>query len=765
MHSENLTWALRYRKEEWSVIPIGKDKKGEWKKPLIHWDPYQIEMATEAEIQSWWKKWPYARIGIITGKISGIVAVDIDPRKGGRIDSIQLPPTLTAKTGGNGWHYIYRHPENTLITSCTDWPTKGIDIRGDGGLIVVAPSLHASGNKYEWIQEFDTSLITECPTWLLESDTKTKTPLNNLWKGVKEGKRNDSATRIIGRLLADLPLEEWENRGWELAKNWNNRCTPPLPEEELSNVFRSIASREMKQRNEEIENPTKERKVTNGQLARDFIEYSGIELFHDNTGKTFAKIDCSTHKEIWPCDSVELRRRLELFCYEKRGEPASKDSISSILNILDAKARHEGEVKKVNLRIASYGTHGNYGISYDLSNKEWQKIKVTKNEWSISQDEDTLFRRFAHTGEQVTPIKGGNLEEILNFVNISHPNEQLLFLCYLVSCFVPNIAHPILVLNGQKGSSKSTIMRMLKTVIDPSPLTALSFSKKPDDLAIIFSQSWVTAFDNVSDISQEISDILCKVCTGESFAKRKLYTDEDSSIVSYQRCVIINGINNPAEKPDLLDRILLFNIEPISKEKRKPLSEIMERFSKTLPVILGGVFDTLSRAIKERENVGKDSLSRLADFDLWGRAIAKALGYNEADFKRAISMNITSQNQEAVKQSPLALLILAWGNKQSDGTALEMTASELLVWLKPKADMASIDTRSKAWPKSASALSRQLNEIAPSLAEYGIHIFHTGDKRKICIKKNAVNAVNEETRTVKTKDIVDFFGEEPANSN
>lgn len=771
-HMEKIVeWALRYHEAGWTVIPIGWDevKKG-WKKPLIKWKERQISQRTTAEeIQCWWKEWSHARIGIVTGSISGIVAVDIDPKNGGKTEGLHLPPTLVANTGGGGWHYIYKHPKSLVIPNSTDWPKKGVDIRGDGGFIVVAPSLHASGKEYEWAQDFDTECISECPDWLLTSGAKVKTPIIELLKGVPEGKRNDSAARVIGSILAGLPTEEWKDRGWERSKNWNNRCSPPMEEKELLSVFESIASRELKRRTTETEaqdnSPPPEKRASNGQLAREFIEYSGIELFHDHAGKTYARINCNTHKEVWPCDSTELRRRLELFCYKKRGEPVSKDTISSMLNVIDAKARHEGQTKNVGLRIAKNDTNGVHGISYDLSDRCWQMVTISENGWTIGQDENLIFRRYNHTGEQVTPVKNGDLKEVLKFVNIKNLDEQLLFLCYLVSCFVPDIAHPILVMNGQKGSSKSTIMRMIKMIIDPSPLIALSFAKKPDDLAIIFSQNWVTAFDNVSDISNEMSDMLCKVCTGESFAKRKLYTDEDSCIVSYQRCVIINGINNPAEKPDLLDRIILFNIEPISKENRKSLTEIMENFNKALPSILGGIFDTLSRAIKEREVVSKDSLSRLADFDLWGRAIARALGHSENDFKRAINANTTSQNQEAIKQSPLALLLLAWGQKQTEGTMLEMTASELLVWLKPKAENASIDTRAETWPKSASALSRKLNEIAPNLADYGIRIFHTGDKRKICIRKNAVNAVNEKNETITAAKIIEKFGEDVPNSN
>ena len=122
-------------------------------------------------IRQWWQKWPNANIGIPTGKKSGIFVLDIDPKSGGHysLEDLEdaygeLPGTLKQRTGSNGAHRIFRYPE-VRIKNSTSEIGRGLDIRSDGGYIVAAPSLHASGNRYEW-HGINTP-IEDAPDWLI----------------------------------------------------------------------------------------------------------------------------------------------------------------------------------------------------------------------------------------------------------------------------------------------------------------------------------------------------------------------------------------------------------------------------------------------------------------------------------------------------------------------------------------------------------------------------------------------------------------------
>ena len=110
------------------------------------------------QIRNWWAQWPYANIGIVTGKVSGIVVVDVDPEKGGMESWVDLQDihgridTLTSLTGGGGMHLWFQAPADEL-KSTAGTIAPGIDTRAEGGYVVAPPSLHISGQRYAWEAE------------------------------------------------------------------------------------------------------------------------------------------------------------------------------------------------------------------------------------------------------------------------------------------------------------------------------------------------------------------------------------------------------------------------------------------------------------------------------------------------------------------------------------------------------------------------------------------------------------------------------------
>lgn len=242
-YEENIcNYALEYLKRGLSVIPI---RRGD-KKPLLEsWKEYQERRATEEEIETWWKKWPEANIGIVTGKISGLIVLDIDGQEG--LETIKaknypLPPTWASRTGGGGFHYLYKWPGKEIGNFARKLP--GIDLRGDGGYVVAPPSIHASGKKYNWLIPPEGEELADPPDWLLElAETKGGKLEPEDWKvTLIEGQRNTELTRRAGSLLAKgIPAGEVLT----MLKAWNTEhCEPPLPEEEVKSIVESIARRE-----------------------------------------------------------------------------------------------------------------------------------------------------------------------------------------------------------------------------------------------------------------------------------------------------------------------------------------------------------------------------------------------------------------------------------------------------------------------------------------------------------------------------------------
>lgn len=227
-------FALEAIGKKTSVIPVGKDKI-----PLISWKEYQDRIATKEEIEAWWKQYPEANVGIVTGKISNMTVVDVE--KGG--DKSIFPKTLTISTGGGGWHLYYRY--FPIQNKARIFPLT--DVRGDGGYVVAPTSTHASGKKYE-IQE-SVGMI-EFPYAMFGEKEKAKTSewKNKIVSPISEGSRNSDFTSIVGGLLNKFPQDDWEKLVWPLVINQNKTQDKPLSERELRTIFDSISKKEAKAR-------------------------------------------------------------------------------------------------------------------------------------------------------------------------------------------------------------------------------------------------------------------------------------------------------------------------------------------------------------------------------------------------------------------------------------------------------------------------------------------------------------------------------------
>lgn len=242
-----MEWALYYRHEkEWSIFPVDSNKK-----PLIaSWREYQKKFPADEEINRWFSDPNTKGIAVVTGVLSGLVVLDID--KGADTTSMELPPTVIAKTGGGGLHHYYKYPRGKNIRNSAGKIRDHVDIRGEGGYIVLPPSLHHSGERYDWVDSLslDEIEIAEMPESLLISIESKSAATTQEWErvvgGVSQGKRNVSAALIAGKLLQRFPSEEWNTFCWELFVGWNRNNKPPMDEKELRTTFESIAKNELK---------------------------------------------------------------------------------------------------------------------------------------------------------------------------------------------------------------------------------------------------------------------------------------------------------------------------------------------------------------------------------------------------------------------------------------------------------------------------------------------------------------------------------------
>jgi Bifunctional DNA primase/polymerase, N-terminal/Primase C terminal 1 (PriCT-1) len=211
-----------------------------------------------ATIEVWWRTDPNYNVAIATGTISKVFVIDVDgPDAEAELRKLEdqhgvLPSSVEVITA-RGRHIYFSMPARDLRNSASK-VAPGIDVRATGGYVLTPPSIHPTGRRYCWSVDA-ASVFAPAPSWLL---AKIAPPTTNggdiarpvawpeLIKGVAEGRRDTSATKLAGYLLrrqVDVLVT------LELLHMWNEtRCTPPLPAADIERVVNSIAGKELKRR-------------------------------------------------------------------------------------------------------------------------------------------------------------------------------------------------------------------------------------------------------------------------------------------------------------------------------------------------------------------------------------------------------------------------------------------------------------------------------------------------------------------------------------
>ena len=259
--------ALWYARTGWPVLALHGMKEGACscgssdcdspgKHPRFHnrFLPSGLNSATRDEdtVRRWWQLWPEANVGIVTGGVSGIVVLDIDPRNGGtenlaklEAEHGRLPRTVQVTTGGDGKHFFFKHPGFRVKCRSGDSALlPGVELKGDGGYVVAPPSVHASGKVYAFdkVLRPDRVGLASPPKWLramlsLEHAERGGAPANGGTIG--QGRRNETLASLAGTMRRRGMGEEAIAAA--LLRENATRCAPPLPDAEVVKIARSVS--------------------------------------------------------------------------------------------------------------------------------------------------------------------------------------------------------------------------------------------------------------------------------------------------------------------------------------------------------------------------------------------------------------------------------------------------------------------------------------------------------------------------------------------
>lgn len=472
------------------------------------------------------------------------------------------------------------------------------------------------------------------------------------------------------------------------------------------------------------------------QLVESIASDPAIELFHDEYGNGFVRMPVGDHKQNLSLSSKEFKTLFSKTFYQANGKRTpSSTTLNNALGVLEGMAAFDGKEYKLKNRVAFVDDT----VWYDLTNDSCQAVRITKDGWTVENDPPILFRKYSHQSPQVTPVRGGNVLEALNFVNVTDSDLRILFAVYLVSLFIPGYIHPMPYIFGPQGSAKSSFSKTLRRLNDPSRTEVLIFPRDKQELAQHLSHYYLAFYDNLHYLSQDMSDVLCQAITGGGFSKRRLYSDVDDVIFSLQANVGLNGVSLISDKPDLLDRSILFELERIEEEDRKDESEMAEAFEIARPRILGAIFDAVAGALARYSEIKLTRKERMADFCAWGAAIADTLGIGQDNFLIAYRKNVESQNDEVIEGDLIATLIVKLMDSYSEWSG---TMTELLKLLADTLLDPSLNANF-VLPKTPKELSRRLNVLKVPLQSVGIHMERGRDHsgRIIVLRKVSADSV------------------------
>ena len=561
-------------------------------------------------------------------------------------------------------------------------------------------------------------------------------------RNVKIWPDNDDAGRLYAATVAQLALtvgvlsaaivgvpaefpEKWDladavPMGWDEAKLQELLCAQAVPINATQVAF-SVPTGALK-----LEAETQTEALLN-------LAHVG-EYFHTPEGVPCvdARIE-NGQRRTYPIASSDAKGWLTHLYYKRTGDAPSPEALKKAIATLAARAKYDGAEHPVYVRVGGYE-----GKTYlDLCDDTGGAVEIDAGGWRIVPEPPVRFLRKKGMLSLPTPVSGGSIAMLRRFVNTQDDDGFVLIIAWLLMAMREVGPYPVLVLIGEHGTSKSTLSKILRRLVDPNFSALRTLTGTIKDLFIATANSWVLAFDNLSYMPDEHSDALCRIATGGGYSTRTLYTDDEEHLFEAMRPIMLNGIGNIVTRGDLADRALVVPLKPIAENERKTEKEFRQEIDALLPSILGALLDATAHGFKTIPNIVLTDMPRMADFAKWATACETAI-WPSGRFKAAFDANRNEATDYIIAASPIASALREFmeGKKER-----EHSPTELWNLLASHVDEKITKDR-RYWPSNPRVMSEWLKRVTPQLRLVGIEV-GMGAKRRgnrlIRIARTAAN--------------------------
>jgi hypothetical protein len=391
-------------------------------------------------------------------------------------------------------------------------------------------------------------------------------------------------------------------------------------------------------------------------------------------------------------------------------------ALKEALDLIEALALTE-EVQPVHIRVAP----GFDGATWlDLGRNDGQSIRIHPDGWDVAtpDPQEVCWRRTQLTGELPLPAKdtdGKGIDLLLRLCNFATAETECLAVAWLIGCLGPTVPVPAPFLTGPQGAGKSTGGRMLMRIIEGMSGDLRRAPKDEENLIAAVAAGWVTALDNLSHMTPDLSDAMCCIVTGAESVKRALYTDGDVVRARYRRPMLLTGIDVGVIRPDLAERLLPLRLERPSV--RRTEAELWAEYEEVLPVVLGSLLDLAVKVRAAQAETPTDL--RMADFAHLCAQLDAATGLGALSAYRA---SLDDLNDDVIEGDLLAQTVLRYADTIEPGAQQRMTSTEWLHCLGRLYSGDELRSLPKGWPTTGKVLSDRLKRLQPTLAARGVLI-------------------------------------------
>ena len=476
----------------------------------------------------------------------------------------------------------------------------------------------------------------------------------------------------------------------------------------LGQVPKMLADAIKKGFHEQKKNPEKSIKETQAIVAFNLFMEEKPSLFHTSTGEVYAKISGPDGGQICrKIGSTEIRNLIGHRFYQRHGKLLPNLSLSEVIHTLKAKAMYDGDEQEVHVRLA----HGDEATYIDLGRRDCKCVKIDKAAVTVIDEPPINFIRPKGFGELPLPEAGGSLSDLQEVLGLDSP-AFMLTVAFIISFFCPIGPRFGMIVQGEQGSGKSVLTSTLKGLLDPSIVDRTRMPRSEHELAIMAEQNAVLVFDNASGLPWELSDFLCTLLTGGSLLVRKLYTEDEFHVFTFKQSLLMNGIGDYASRPDLLERCIQVNLKTMPEYSRKTERELEKLLEEITPSLLCQIYECVSCAYKNLDDVDAPRNIRMSDAAQWIIAAEPATDFDDGSFSNVLVGVQRDMMAERIINNPLVIALIAHLEKNKN--SYEGTVGRLFDEIK------GADPYNRSLPRTAAHLSNNIKRLGPAMAKIGL---------------------------------------------